>query len=144
MLFHLSQSTLTMSRHLAQIALLVPDYDQAIQYYTEVLNFTLVEDTDLGNGKRWVIIAPGRSGSCNLLLAKAKNEAQRQAIGNQSGGRVFLFLHTDNFQRDYAHYLKNGVKFTELPRYERYGTVVVFEDIFGNKWDLIERIKATQ
>ncbi len=127
-----------MSRQLTQIALLVPEYDEAIDYYTNVLNFTLVENTDMGNGKRWVVISPGNTGGCNLLLARAKNPRQVAAIGDQCGGRVFLFLHTDNFQRDYNAYKKAGVEFIAMPRNEAYGQVIVFIDRYGHKWDLIE------
>ncbi len=127
-----------MPRQLFQIALLVPDYDEAIEYYTETLSFRLLEDTDMGKGKRWVVLSPGQEASCRILLAKAKNEEQKKAIGNQCGGRVFLFLHTDNFQRDYDHYVSKGVKIVDQPRDEEYGRVVVFVDRYGNKWDLIE------
>ena len=127
-----------MSRQLTQIALLVPEYDEAIEYYTKVLNFTLLEDTDMGKGKRWVVVSPGNSGGCKLLLARAKNPRQIESVGDQCGGRVFLFLHTDNFDRDYNAYKAAGVEFTEEPRHEEYGNVVVFLDRYGNKWDLIE------
>ena len=127
-----------MQQHLAQIALVVRDYDEAIDYYTSKLQFELVEDTDMGKGKRWVLIAPPGGQGCRLLLAKGKNEEQLQAVGNQSGGRVFLFLHTDDFARDYAYMQQQGVDFTEKPRYEAYGTVVVFRDLYGNLWDFIE------
>jgi len=127
-----------MARQLTQIALLIPEYDEAIAYYTNVLNFTLIEDTDMGNGKRWVVVTPGTSGGCKILLAKAKNEKQLASIGNQCGGRVFLFLHTENFERDYKAYKAEGVEFIASPRHEEYGTVIVFIDKYGNKWDLIE------
>ena len=127
-----------MQQHLAQIALVVRDYDEAIDYYTSKLQFELVEDTDMGKGKRWVLIAPPGGQGGRLLLAKGKNEEQLQAVGNQSGGRVFLFLHTDDFARDYAYMQQQGVDFTEKPRYEAYGTVVVFRDLYGNLWDFIE------
>jgi len=119
-----------------QFALLAPDYDEAIDYYTEVLGFDLLEDTDLGSGKRWVRVAPTGS-SCSLLLAKAKNEDQARYIGNQSGGRVFLFMRTDDFQSVYQKYRERKVRFVEEPRDEEYGRVVVFEDLYGNLWDLI-------
>lgn len=122
-------------RSLALTALVVPDYDEAIAWYVNVMGFTLIEDTPR-DGKRWVVVSPG-SGT-QLLLAQAKNEAQRAAIGNQTGGRVFLFLHTDDFERDYALYSRNGVTFEEAPRHEPYGIVAVFTDAFGNRWDLIE------
>lgn len=126
-----------MSQKLASIALVVRDYDEAITYYTDCLGFELLEDTKLSESKRWVRVRPPGS-ECGLLLAKASGEAQAQAIGNQSGGRVFLFLHTDNFTRDYEHMKSKGVRFVEEPRHEPFGTVVVFEDLYGNKWDLIE------
>ncbi len=119
-----------------QFALIVADYDEAIDYYTNVLGFNLVEDTDLGKGKRWVRVAPAGS-SCSLLLAKAKNEDQARYIGNQTGGRVFLFMRTDDFQSTYQSYQEKNVRFVEKPRDEEYGRVVVFEDLYGNLWDLI-------
>jgi len=128
-----------MQQNLVHIAIVVRDYDEAIDYYTRVLGFDLIEDEPRGPGKRWVRVAPRGDHGASLLLAKAANEEQTSRIGNQTGGRVFLFLHTDDFQRDYAAYSARGVKFIEQPRYEEYGTVVVFEDIYGNKWDLIER-----
>lgn len=126
------------NRKIAALTLIVPDYDQAISYYVKTLGFTLIEDTVLSERKRWVLIAPSKEESCNLLLAKAVTEDQRTAIGNQASGRVFLLLYTDNFDRDYQMYRKNGVTFLEEPRSESYGKVAVFEDIFGNKWDLLE------
>ncbi|GGY22406.1 VOC family protein [Paludibacterium paludis] len=127
-----------MNQHIANIALLVDDYDKAIEWFTETLGFSLLEDSDLGRGKRWVRVAPpGRDGT-SLLLAKAASPLQDGAIGNQSGGRVFLFLHTDDFQRDHAAFQKRGVKFLEAPREEAYGTVAVFVDLYGNKWDLLQ------
>jgi catechol 2,3-dioxygenase-like lactoylglutathione lyase family enzyme len=127
-----------MSRSIAAIALLVPDYDAAIAHYCGDLGFELIEDTDLGSGKRWVRIRAGQSGA-TLLLAKAQGKEQQKAIGNQSGGRVFLFLETDNFAQDHAAFVAKGVYFTEIPRNEAYGQVAVFKDRFGNRWDLIER-----
>ncbi|MCH6258607.1 VOC family protein [Puniceicoccaceae bacterium K14] len=124
-------------QNLFQISILVKEYDEAIHHYCNVLGFTLLEDTDLGNGKRWVRVAPSNQG-CSLLLARAKNEKERQAIGNQSGGRVFLFLHTNDFWNYYDSLMKNNINFLEKPRKESYGTVVVFQDLYGNKWDLIE------
>jgi len=124
---------------LAHIALVVKDYDEAINFYTEKLGFTLVEDTVLSNTKRWVLIAPPGSIGCQILLAKAASEEQLSRVGNQTGGRVFLFLHTDNFQRDYQQLLDHQVKIIREPSVEAYGTVAVFEDLYGNKWDLIER-----
>ena len=128
-----------MQQNLVHIAIVVRDYDEAIDYYTRVLGFELIEDEPRGPGKRWVLVRPRGDRSASLLLAKAANSEQASRVGNQTGGRVFLFLHTDDFQRDYAAYSARGVKFIEQPRYEEYGTVVVFEDIYGNKWDLIER-----
>lgn len=125
-------------QQIGNIALLVKDYDEAIEFYTQKLQFTLVENTDLGNGKRWVQVSPPNSNGANLLLARASNDKQTQAVGNQTGGRVFLFLQTNNFWRDYELMQKNGVLFNETPRVEEYGTVVVFEDLYGNKWDLLQ------
>jgi len=127
-----------MKQHLGAVSLLVRDYDEAVAWFTGVLGFTLVEDTDLGAGKRWVLVAPPGSAGCRLLLAKAKNARESTAVGNQSGGRVFLFLHTDDFARDHVAFIARGVKFLEEPRREAYGTVAVFEDLYGNRWDLIE------
>jgi len=122
---------------LAYIALVVRDYDEAIAYYTGVLGFELVEDRPMAAGKRWVTVRP-RGGGCGLLLARAANEAQARAVGRQTGGRIFLFLHTDGFARDFAAWSAAGVRFREPPRQEPYGTVAVFEDLYGNAWDLIE------
>jgi catechol 2,3-dioxygenase-like lactoylglutathione lyase family enzyme len=127
-------------RHLALIALVVPDYDEAIDYYTRVLGFELVEDEAREAGKRWVVVAPARDRGAKLLLARAASDEQRSRVGNQTGGRVFLFLHTDDFEGDYRSLSAAGVEFTETPRHESYGRVVVFKDRYGNKWDLIERI----
>ena len=126
-----------MKHSLVALALLVPDYDEAIDYYTVVLGFRLVEDRPMGPDKRWVLVAPSGQGA-NLLLARAANPEQAAAIGNQTGGRVFLFLHTDDFDASYTHLKAHGVRFTESPRDEEYGRVVVFLDLYGNKWDLIE------
>ena len=126
-------------RTLAHVALVVRDYDEAIDFYTRALGFILVEDTQLSTDKRWVVVAPSGDGGTSLLLAKASNEAQLSRVGNQTGGRVFLFLHTDDFDRDHRMMTSHGVKFTENPREEEYGKVVVFEDLFGNRWDMIER-----
>jgi catechol 2,3-dioxygenase-like lactoylglutathione lyase family enzyme len=120
------------------VSLLVRDYDEAIAYYTTTLGFDLVEDTELGGGKRWVLVAPGRGGTA-LLLARAATPEQAARVGDQTGGRVFLFLHTDDFWRDYDALKSRGVAFIEEPRHETYGTVVVFRDLYGNKWDLVER-----
>ena len=125
-------------QYIAQLTLVVRDYDEAIKFYTEKLSFQLVEDTRISEEKRWVVIAPPGAKECRLLLAKAVGEAQRAAIGNQTGGRVFLFLFTDDLWRDYHAMTANGVRFTAPPRNEAYGTVVVFEDLYGNLWDLIQ------
>lgn len=126
-----------MKQQIASIALVVKDYDEAILFYTEKLGFTLIEDTVLSETKRWVLVAPKNSTGCRLLLAKAATEIQESRIGNQTGGRVFLFLHTDDFRRDYDHYVSQGVNFVRPPSKEAYGTVAVFEDLYGNLWDLI-------
>ena len=130
-----------MKQHIAHIALVVRDYDEAIQFYTGKLQFTLVEDTVLSDSKRWVLIAPKGSNECRLLLAKAANEEQQARVGNQAGGRVFLFLYTDNFLADYETMVKEGVEFIREPKVETYGTVAVFKDLYGNLWDLIEPAK---
>jgi catechol 2,3-dioxygenase-like lactoylglutathione lyase family enzyme len=130
-----------MKQHLAHIALIVRDYDDAIQFYTENLNFTVVEDTVLSETKRWVLLAPEGSKECCLLLAKAVGEEQKSRIGDQTGGRVFLFLYTDNFRRDYEAMVRKGVEFVREPKVETYGTVAVFKDLYGNLWDLIERVE---
>ena len=127
-----------MKQHLAQLALVVRDYDEAITFYTEKLGFDLVEDTALSETKRWVLVAPKGSAECRLLLAKAADELQNSRIGNQTGGRVFLFLHTDDFWRDYRNLLENEVVIIREPSEEVYGTVAVFQDLYGNLWDLIE------
>lgn len=127
-----------MKQYIAHMALVVADYDEAIAFYTQQLNFTLIEDTILSDDKRWVLVAPpGAKESC-LLLAKAANEEQRRCIGNQTGGRVFLFLYTDNFKRDYEQMNARGVVFVREPVTEAYGTVAVFKDLYGNLWDLLE------
>lgn len=127
-----------MTQKLAQVALVVRDYDEAIRFYTEILKFGLVEDTTLSPSKRWVIVQPPGASGCRLLLAKAVGDEQTSRIGNQTGGRVFLFLHTDNFQRDYEFLKTKGVKFVREPSNESYGTVAVFADLYGNLIDLIE------
>lgn len=129
-------------RHLALVALVIPDYDEAIEYYTKVLGFTLVEDEPREPGKRWVVVAPSEERGAKLLLARAAKPEQLSRVGNQTGGRVFLFLHTDDFDGDYRRYKAAGVHFTEEPRSESYGRVVVFQDRYGNKWDLIERVSS--
>lgn len=127
-----------MKQHIGSISLVVRDYDEAIDFYTHKLRFDLVEDKDMGEGKRWILVSPPGSAETCLLLAKAATPGQESRIGNQTGGRVFLFLHTDDFWRDYKDMQANGVRFLEEPRHEPYGTVVVFEDLYGNKWDLLE------
>ncbi len=129
-----------MKQNIAHIALVVKDYDEAIQFYTEKLSFKLIEDTKLSETKRWVIVHPPGSNGCSLLLAKAANEKQNKSIGNQTGGRVFLFLYTDDFWRDYNKMLKRDIHFIRPPKEEKYGTVAVFEDLYGNLWDLIEPV----
>lgn len=126
-----------MNINIAHIALVVSDYDEAIEFYTQKLGFDLLEDTPLSETKRWVRVAPKGSGECCLLLAKAANDEQRSRVGNQTGGRVFLFLHTDDFWRDYHKLIANQVVFVRPPSEEEYGTVAVFQDLYGNLWDLI-------
>ncbi len=123
---------------IAKLALVVRDYDEAIAWFSRCLGFALAEDIDMGGGKRWVVMAPPGTRGAALLLARAVGESQEAAIGNQTGGRVFLFLETNSFERDYAHMQREGVRFREAPRNEPYGRVVVFEDVSGNLWDLIE------
>lgn len=126
-----------MPQSIASIALIVRDYDEAIGFYVGRLGFALIADTPLGGGKRWVLVAPPGGGS-RLLLARADGAAQAARIGDQTGGRVGFFLETDDFSRDHAAFSAAGVRFLETPRHESYGTVAVFEDLYGNKWDLIE------
>ena len=121
------------------IAIVVDDYDSAISHYVNDLGFTLVEDTALSPDKRWVVVAPSKNGA-KILLARAANEAQRGAIGNSTGGRVGFFLYTTDFDETFASYKSRGIEFTEEPRKEAYGRVVVFKDKYGNKWDLIEQL----
>ena len=127
-----------MQQKLAHITLVVNDYDDAIKFYTEKLHFTLIEDTVLSETKRWVLITPPGSDGCQLLLAKASTDEQKSRVGNQTGGRVFLFLYTDDFWRDYKNMLGKGIVFVREPVTEAYGTVAVFPDLYGNLWDLIE------
>jgi uncharacterized glyoxalase superfamily protein PhnB len=127
-----------MQQSLALISIVVKDYDEAIAFYTQQLHFTLVEDTVMSPAKRWVVVAPPGSNGCNLLLAKAATEEQSTRIGNQTGGRVFLFLHTDNFERDYNNLLAKNITIVRPPQKEPYGIVAVFADLYGNLWDLIE------
>jgi catechol 2,3-dioxygenase-like lactoylglutathione lyase family enzyme len=127
-----------MNQRLLQIALLVDDYDEATDFYTKKLKFRLVEDTRLSETKRWVVISPPGEPTCNLLLAKAANEEQRSRVGNQTGGRVFLFLYTDDFDRDYRNLKDQAVRIVREPSVEPYGKVAVFADLYGNLWDLIQ------
>ena len=128
-----------MIQNIGQITLLVKDYDDAIKFYTQKLEFQILEDTKLSEDKRWVIISPQGNSCCNILLAKATNEKQIACVGNQTGGRVFLFLYTDDFFRDYEKMIQKNIKFLSLPRNEIYGTVAVFEDLYGNLWDFIQK-----
>lgn len=127
-----------MKQYIAQITLLVEDYDDAIAFYTRKLEFELIEDTQLDAYKRWVLVRPPNARECCLLLSKVVNNMQKNSIGNQSGGGVFLFLYTDDLWDDYTKMREQGVKFIQKPREEAYGTVVVFEDLYGNRWDLLE------
>ena len=127
-----------MKQYIASMTLVVRDYDEAIAFYTEKLRFDLIEDTDLGDGKRWVLVAPRGSSETRLLLAEADGKEQEAAIGRQTGGRVMFLLFTDDFARDHAAMTAAGVTFLEVPRHETYGTVAVFQDLYGNKWDLLE------
>ena len=128
----------TPRQRLAALALLVPDYDEALAYYTGILGFDLLQDTDMGGGKRFAVVAPPGGVGASLVLARAASPEQLSRVGDQTGGRVFLFLHTDDFARDHAAYRARGVEFREAPREEPYGTVAVFRDKFGNLWDLIQ------
>lgn len=127
-----------MTRHLHAVSLIVPDYDAALAFYVDTLGFDLREDTDLGAGKRWVVIAPDPTAQTSILLARAADDDQRAVVGNQFGGRIGLFLHTDDFARDHAAMLAKGVIFEEDPRHEPYGTVAVWCDPFGHRWDLLQ------
>jgi catechol 2,3-dioxygenase-like lactoylglutathione lyase family enzyme len=127
-----------MKQSIAHIALVVNDYDEAIKFYTEKLNFDLIEDTPQSETKRWVLVAPKGAKNCCLLLAKGVGEEQKSRIGNQTGGRVFLFLKTDDFWRDFENMRRKSINFVREPKTEDYGTVAVFEDLYGNLWDLIE------
>jgi catechol 2,3-dioxygenase-like lactoylglutathione lyase family enzyme len=130
-----------MQQFLSRVALLVREYDEAIAYFTRSLGFVLLEDTTLAGDKRWVVVSPPGAKEAGLLLARAVNDEQRDAIGRQGGGRVFLFLETDDFDRDFAAFNSRGVNFLESPRDEEYGRVAVFADLYGNKWDLIGRAR---
>lgn len=128
-----------MKQKIAHIALLVADYDEAISFYVDKLHFDLIEDTALSETKTWVLVAPKGSQEFSLLLAKADGNFQKQSIGNQSGGRVFLFLNTDDFDRDYQNLISNNVEIVREPKTVDYGKVLVFKDLYGNLWDLIQR-----
>lgn len=125
-------------QHLACVSLVVRDYDEAIAFFTAVMGFELLEDRPLGNGKRWVVVAPRGGKGASLLLARAANDHQLSRVGDQTGGRVFLFLRTDDFHRDYEILRSRGVEFVEPPREAEYGTVAVFVDLYGNRWDLVQ------
>jgi len=127
-----------MYNRIAHIALVVRDYDEAIEFYTQKLDFVLLEDTTIDDFKRWVVVAPSGAKECCLLLAKAANEEQLASVGNQTGGRVGFFLFTDNFTRDYDKLVNRGVTFVRPPKKESYGVVAVFQDLYGNLWDLLE------
>jgi catechol 2,3-dioxygenase-like lactoylglutathione lyase family enzyme len=129
-----------MKQHIAHVTLLVNDYQEAIKFYTEKLHFNLVENTYLSESKRWVLIAPSGSDECCLLMAKASTKEEVACVGNQSGGRVFLFLYTDNLKRDYQNLIDQQIAIVREPKLESYGTVAVFKDLYGNLWDLIEPI----
>jgi uncharacterized glyoxalase superfamily protein PhnB len=127
-----------LKQKIAHISLVVNDYDEAIEFYTKKFHFNLIEDTKLSDTKRWVLIAPQSSDECSLLLAKATSQEQKIRVGNQTGGRVFLFLYTDNLERDFRNLLDEGIKIIREPSSKSYGKVLVFEDLYGNQWDLIE------
>lgn len=134
-----------MSQSIGLVSVLVRDYDEAIAFYVGVLGFTLVEDRPIpGQNKRWVVVAPGGTGGAKVLLARASNDLQAAFVGNQTGGRVFLFLYTDDFERDYALFRGRGVRFVRDKTRESYGTVAVFVDLYGNHWDLIEMIDPSR
>ncbi|WP_406391240.1 VOC family protein [Streptomyces sp. NBC_00887] len=124
--------------HIALVTLVVRDYDEALAFYTDALGFELVEDTDRGDGSRWVVVRPRGTQGTGLLLARAKGDAQLAAVGAQAGGRVGLFLHTEDFAGDHERMRAAGVRFLEEPRHEVYGSVAVFEDLYGNRWDLLQ------
>ncbi len=128
-----------MNQFIGQIALVVNDYDEAIEFYTQKLDFSLIEDTKLSESKRWVVVRPKGNADCSLLLAKASGEEQKGRVGDQTGGRVFLFLYTDDFKNYYKRLLENGVKIVRQPVSEVWGKVAVFADLYGNLWDLIEK-----
>ncbi|WP_201977999.1 VOC family protein [Hymenobacter rubidus] len=130
-----------MTQRLAHVTLLVRNYDAAVAFYTNVLGFRLDSDLDMGDGKRWVVVTPPGPAGCGLLLAEAKTEQEKRGIGQQGAGRVWLFLHTDDFWRDYPVLKERGLRFLEEPRSEVYGHVAVFEDLYGNKWDLLQPVE---
>jgi catechol 2,3-dioxygenase-like lactoylglutathione lyase family enzyme len=132
------EGAITMVQAIGHVTLVVRDYDEALAFFTYALGFRVIEDIVLGEGKRWILVGPPNSRGTSLLLAQASTPEQASCIGNQTGGRVFLFLHTDDFWRDYHEMKAREVKFSEAPREEAYGTVAVFEDLYGNKWDLLE------
>jgi catechol 2,3-dioxygenase-like lactoylglutathione lyase family enzyme len=127
-----------MNQKLVHVSIVVDDYDEAIEFYTQKLQFELIADTKLTETKRWVLVKPKGRGDCAILLAKADGDIQKKYVGNQTGGRVFLFLSTDDFDRDFANLKKKSIKILREPSEESYGRVTVFEDLYGNKWDLIE------
>jgi predicted enzyme related to lactoylglutathione lyase len=131
-----------MTQHITQLAVTVRDYDEALAFYVDKLGFECLENTDLGGGKRWVRVRPRASDGAGILLARATTDAQRASVGNQTGGRVFIFLETDDCSGDYAALVARGVTFVRSPTREAYGTVAVFEDVYGNRFDLIERARA--
>lgn len=134
-----------MRQSIGCVALLVRDYDEAIRFYVDTLDFELLEDTFIpAQNKRWVLVAPPGSTESRLLLARAANPEQEARVGDQTGGRVFLFLHTDDFWRDYRRYQERGVVFVREPKVEPYGTVAVFQDLYGNRWDLLQPDRATR
>ena len=130
-----------MAKRIVHVTILVNDYDEAIDFYINRLGFGLIEDTQLNESKRWVLVSPDNSANFCLLLAKASNDSQKNRIGNQTGGRVFLFLQTDNFDLDYKNLIENQIKIIREPSIEKYGKVAVFEDLYGNLWDLVEPLK---
>ena len=130
-----------MAKRIAHVTILVNDYDEAIDFYINRLGFGLIEDTRINESKRWVLVSPDNSSNFCLLLARASNDSQKNRIGNQTGGRVFLFLHTDNFDLDFKNLIENQIKIIREPSIEKYGKVAVFEDLYGNLWDLVEPLK---
>jgi len=137
-----SETKPVVTQKIAHVAVVVRDYDEAIKFYTKVMGFDLVEDTPLDDKKRWVVVSPPNSAGTSLLLARAATPEQERCVGRQTGGRVFLFLHTDDFWRDYHAMRSRGIQFENEPRQEAYGTVAIFLDLYGNRWDLVEVTKA--